>query len=213
VPIKIVFLDCDGTLTRVKSSWEYLHRRLNLWEGLAEEYERLYLDGKIDYYEFCKRDAQLWAGIPVKEIMRIIEEIHLMPGAKEMVRAFKEMGLVTAIISTGLSLLVNRVKDLLGIDYAESNELLSFDGALTGEIRIKVEQNKKDKVVKKMLNELALRKEEALAVGDGIGDLSMFESVGVSIGFNPDKTVLKSVKYPIFGETLEDVIPIVKRYV
>ena len=50
---KIVFLDCDGTLTKVKSSWEYLHRRLELWTENADEYQELFRQGRIDYHEFC----------------------------------------------------------------------------------------------------------------------------------------------------------------
>jgi phosphoserine phosphatase len=57
MPIKIVFFDCDGTLTKVKSSWEYLHRRLELWTDKADAYQVLFREGKIDYNEFCRKDA------------------------------------------------------------------------------------------------------------------------------------------------------------
>ncbi|MCX7857423.1 MAG: HAD family phosphatase [Deltaproteobacteria bacterium] len=210
--MKIVFLDCDGTLTPIKSSWEYIHRRLNLWNDLAEHFQSLFFKGKIDYYEFCKRDAQLWKGLPLEKVLKIISEIPLTPGAKEMVNAFKQWGLTTGIISTGLSFLVNRVKDLLCIDFAESNELLALSGFLTGEIRINVEQNKKDAVVKRILNELGIEAEKAIAIGDGIGDISMFQSVGLPIGFNPDEATIPFLKHYIFSDTLKDLIPILERY-
>ncbi|MCX5802835.1 MAG: hypothetical protein NTU69_04770 [Proteobacteria bacterium] len=50
MPIIIAFLDCDGTLTKVKSSWEYLHRRLGLWKNNADSYQKLFREGEIDYY-------------------------------------------------------------------------------------------------------------------------------------------------------------------
>ncbi len=208
----IVFFDCDGTLTPIKSSWEYLHRRLNLWDGLAEKFQTLYLEGKIDYHEFCKMDAMLWKGIHLDEVLRIVSEVPLTKGAFEMVKAFKEMGILTVIVSTGISFFVNRIKELLGIDYAEANELLFSNGRLTGEVKINVEQNRKDIVVKRILKKYGIAKEKAIAVGDGPGDISMFQSVGLPIGFNPDKTLMAHTKYQVFGEDLSDVIPLIKKF-
>lgn len=58
MPIKIVFFDCDGTLTKIKSSWEYIHRRLNIWNNNADKYQALFHSGLIDYDEFCRRDRK-----------------------------------------------------------------------------------------------------------------------------------------------------------
>ena len=60
--IKVVFFDCDGTLTAVKSSWQYLHERLGLWDDHAEEFQELFREGKIDYAEFCAGTEPLTAG-------------------------------------------------------------------------------------------------------------------------------------------------------
>ncbi len=79
---RIVFLDCDGTLTTVKSSWEYLHRRLNLWNGNADEYQTLFRQGVIDYREFCRRDALLWRGLSVGDLKSMIGEIPYQPARK-----------------------------------------------------------------------------------------------------------------------------------
>ncbi len=47
MPIKVVFFDCDGTLTKTKSSWEYLHRRLNLWTKNADAYQAFFRKEKL----------------------------------------------------------------------------------------------------------------------------------------------------------------------
>lgn len=44
---KLVVFDLDGTLTRERSIWEYIHVRLGKWYGFAEEYQRQFLAGKI----------------------------------------------------------------------------------------------------------------------------------------------------------------------
>ena len=59
---KLVIFDLDGTLTQERSIWEYIHKQLGKWYGFAEEYQNLFLAGKISYEEFCERDAQVWKG-------------------------------------------------------------------------------------------------------------------------------------------------------
>jgi phosphoserine phosphatase len=195
--IRIVFLDCDGTLTTVKSSWEYLHRRLELWTNNADEYQVLFRQGRIGYHEFCRRDALLWRGLSVEAVESVIGEIAYQPGARELVARLREAGVITVIISTGLSLLVEKVQKELGIDLAFSNDLLVRDGCLSGEISIRVDYDLKGPIVRGTLERFGLSREEASAIGDGEGDRGMFEEVALPIGFNinggslifPERTV------------------------
>jgi len=187
--IKVVFFDCDGTLTKVKSSWEYLHRRLGIWDNHADEYQRLFGQGLIDYDEFCRRDALLWKGFALREIMEMVNEIPYQDGVKEAVAALKQMGISTAIISTGLSFVVARAKAELGIDMAVSNELLTDRGLLTGETRINVPYGHKGYWVESFLNSLGVDRLSSCAVGDGEGDREMFEAVGLAIGLDPEPSV------------------------
>ncbi len=184
MPVKIVFLDCDGTLTTVKSSWEYLHRRLGLWTENADEYQELFRQGTIDYHEFCRRDALLWRGMNVGSVLPILEEIPYQPGARELVRSLKGAGVITVIVSTGLSFLVEKVKHELGIDHTFANDLLVSRGELSGEIRINVDYDMKGRIVRTMLRDFGIAFDEASAIGDGEGDRGMFEEVRLPIGFN-----------------------------
>lgn len=194
---RIVFLDCDGTLTKVKSSWEHLHRELDLWNENADEYQALFRQGHIDYHEFCRRDALLWKGFPLSEIESIVNNIPYQEDAGELVRLFKERGIRTVIISTGLSFLVDKVKRDLEIDRAFSNALGVVDGNLSGEITINVDYDKKGPIVRQVLREFGYAFDEACAIGDGEGDKGMFEQVAIPIGFNmnmasgafPERTV------------------------
>jgi len=34
---KLALFDLDGTLTTERSAWEYIHRRLGVWDGQAEK--------------------------------------------------------------------------------------------------------------------------------------------------------------------------------
>jgi phosphoserine phosphatase len=212
VPIVIAFLDCDGTLTKVKSSWEYLHRRLGLWENNADSYQKLFREGEIDYYEFCKRDALLWKGLPVSKVMDVMAEIPYQEGAEETIGSLRGMGITTTIVSTGLSLLVDKVKRDLGAHIAIANDLLTKNGHLTGDIRINVEYNKKGQLVEKILDNMKIKREEACAVGDGEGDTGMFEAVGLSIGFNPHPHILPLLGNALYTASLFNITEIIRNY-
>ncbi len=211
--IKVAFFDCDGTLTEVKSSWEYLHRRLNIWDNNADHYQALFRAGKIDYHEFCRRDALLWRGLPVAAVTKVLGDIPYQPHAHETIQALREKGVATVILSTGLSLLVDKVRQDLGIDLSLSNELLADKDFLTGGIRINVDYNRKDGIVKAVLDQMRLHKEEACAVGDGEGDTGMFEEVGLSIGFRLEKNLPK-VPDRMIGRsgTLLDIIKMIENH-
>jgi phosphoserine phosphatase len=212
MPIRVVFFDCDGTLTKTKSSWEYLHRRLNLWTKNADAYQALFREGKIDYNEFCRRDALLWRGLPVSMVYQLISEIAYQETAAESVSALKKSGIFTVIISSGLSLLVNRVKEDLSIDTAHSNELVSRVGLLTGDIKINVGYNQKGPLVREILEALGLQKEEASAVGDGDGDKGMFDEVALPIGFVPNGGFSSCSGHTHLARGLGDAVRLIKGY-
>jgi phosphoserine phosphatase len=210
--VKIAFLDCDGTLTRVKSSWEYLHRRLEIWDDKADEFQKLFRAGAIDYHEFCRRDALLWKGLPVSLVKEMVEDIPYHEGSREAIEAMRAMGIHTVIVSTGLSLLVDRVRDDLGIHMALSNDLMSENGKLTGDIRINVDYEKKGVLVEKILAERGLTPADACAVGDGLGDMGMFKAVTLPIGFHPEESMLPHLRHASYGDSFMDVVDIVKRH-
>jgi phosphoserine phosphatase len=210
--IRVAFFDCDGTLTRVKSSWEYLHRRLNIWDDKADQYQAQFRRGEITYHEFCRRDALLWRGLPVSRVAKILRGVPYQPGSRETIRALRERGVITVILSTGLSLLVDRVKKELGFDMALSNEVLSEDGCLTGEIRIGVDYEKKGQLVQKILADIRVAKAEACAVGDGEGDVGMFEAVGFAIGFQPHESLVRVLHGAIHHGSLLELLPMIENH-
>ncbi len=212
MPIKIAFFDCDGTLTKVESSWEYIHRKLNIWESNADEFQRLFREGSIDYSEFCRRDALLWKGLALPEVLKIAGQIPYQEGAKETVAALKEMGIFTVIISTGLSFVVDKVRDELGIHMSLSNELLTKNGFLTGETVINVEYDKKGYWVNKILKDMCIDRSAACAIGDGEGDKGMFEAVSLSIGFHPCSDMWPFLTHFIKNGSLTNMVDIIKDY-
>ena len=113
------------------------------------------------------------------------------------------------ILSSGLNLLVDRVKDDLEIASAVSNRLAEKDGIITGGIEINIDHDKKGLWVRKILAEKGISREEAAAVGDGEGDRGMFEEVGLAIGYHPSENVLPFVDHALFNGSFSDIIEVI----
>jgi phosphoserine phosphatase len=205
---KIVIFDLDGTLTQERSIWEYIHIRLGKWYGFAEEYQKQFLAGRISYEEFCERDAKVWKGMKMEELLEIVKTVPFHPGADELIRYLKEKGLKLALVSSGLSILSNWVHQRYRFDYSVSNDLLHENGVLTGKVRIQVYYDKKAEWVKRILEKFDLRPKEVIAIGDSRGDLDMFQMVGFSIAFNSSCQDLEKIaNVCIPSQNLADIIP------
>ncbi|NWG02293.1 MAG: HAD-IB family phosphatase [Syntrophaceae bacterium] len=205
---KLVIFDLDGTLTQERSIWAYIHKKLGKWYGFAEKYQNLFLAGEISYEEFCERDAQVWRGMKVEELLAIIKTVPFHPGVDEIITNFKRKRLKLAMISSGLSLLTHWVHEKYGFDYSVSNDLLHENGILSGKVKVQVYYDKKAEWVEKILKQFELRPEEVIAIGDSSGDIDMFERVGYSIAFNSSCSELDRIaSVCIQGQDLEDIIP------
>ncbi len=205
---QMVVFDLDGTLTRERSIWEYIHKRLEKWYGFAEEYQKQFLAGEISYEEFCEHDAQVWKGMKVGDLLEIVKTVPFHTGADELITYLKQKGLKLSVVSSGLSVLSNWVHQKYGFDYSVSNDLLHENGVLTGKVRIQVHFDQKAEWVKRILEKFKVRPEEVIAIGDSKGDLDMFQMVGFSMAFNSsceDLDRIASVCIP--SQNLADIIP------
>jgi phosphoserine phosphatase len=205
---KLAVFDLDGTLTQERSIWEYIHKRLDKWYGFAEAYQKQFLAGEISYEEFCRRDAEVWKGMRVDDLMEIVKSVPFYKGLDELIAYLKEKGLKLALVSSGLSVLSDWVHEKYGFDYSVSNDLLHENSILTGEVRIQVRYDKKAEWVEKILARFGLSSEESLAIGDSKGDLDMFQKVGFSVAFNSSCKDLEEVAtHCVQSENLADIIP------
>ena len=205
---RLVIFDLDGTLTQERSIWEYIHKKLGKWYGFAEEYQKQFLAGKISYEEFCERDAQVWKGMRVDELLEIVKTVPFQSGVDELINYLKQKGLRLSVVSSGLSLLSNWVHEKYGFDYSISNDLLHENGVLTGKVKIQVYYDKKAEWVEKILKQFGVRPDETIAIGDSKGDIDMFQMVGFSVAFNSSCQDLDQIaSVCISGKNLADIIP------
>ncbi len=207
-PYKLVIFDLDGTLTKERSIWQYIHEQLGKWTGFAEEYQNLFLANSISYEEFCERDAQVWKGMRVDELFAIIKTVPFHDGLDELIHHLKQKGLKLAMISSGLSLLSNWVHEKYGFDCSVSNDLLYENGVLTGKVKIRINYDKKAEWAEKMLKRFGINPEETIAIGDSKGDVDMLQMIGFSIAFNSSCQELDQIaNICVRSQNLADIIP------
>jgi len=206
--LKLALFDLDGTLTKEKSAWEYIHRRLGVWEGYAEKFQQAFLRGEIDYHRFCELDAAIWKGMKVSDLKGMLQDIPLYHGIEDLVSYLRSQGAKLGIISSGLSFLSEWVKEKYGFDYEVANELGVTNGLLNGAIKVNVHYDRKGEWVQEAQRRFNARKEEVLAVGDSTGDMAMFQMAGFSIAFNSFSDKLNALAdVSIRSLDLRDLIP------
>jgi len=182
---RAILFDLDGTLTPVTSVWRHIHERLGLWENEALRHQEAFERGDIPYEEFCARDAAHWKGMAESDLRVITDAIPYRPGVHECVAVLKAQGLVVGVISTGLTILIERVMHELDLEYAIANRLVTKAGVLTGEVKVNVEHGRKGEAVDLFCGQFGVDYREVITVGDSDGDISMFEHSGFSVAFNP----------------------------
>ncbi|MCG8402335.1 MAG: HAD-IB family phosphatase, partial [Firmicutes bacterium] len=183
--LKLAAFDMDGTITGERSSWEYLHRRLGIWEGQAQKYQELFLAGDISYEEFCRLDAAMWRDMPLAQVYAILDEIPLDGSAPKLLDRMLESGAHLVLLSTGLKLLADRLTGSLGFKTRLANELVHREGKLTGDIIVHVSThppgNTKGHHLRECMRLAGASPRETVAVGDSAGDLEMFQEAGLAI--------------------------------
>jgi phosphoserine phosphatase len=206
---KIVVFDLDGVLVDTISSWGYVHSHY----GVDNEDSFLaYFDGKIDDYEFMRRDIAIWKRlepeVDIKTIKEILYEVPIMKGALETLRTIKDNNMTVAIISGGLMLLANRINELVPVDYIFANDLeVDSSGKLTGEGILNVPLRNKEKVMKELLERLSIDPFESVAVGDSVVDSKMLEYSGLGIAYCPlDERISDSADLVIRDRDLRKIL-------
>ena len=107
--IKLIAFDLDGVLVDGRGSWHEVHEGLGTLE-LSEKNAKEFYEGKITFEEWAKKDVELWHGVEIKKIERILSKTKLMRGASETLRTLKKRGYKGKII------LISAYPNLIGVE-------------------------------------------------------------------------------------------------
>lgn len=178
----------DGTLVRYagaefESSWGALAAAAGV-AAASRALVREFFPQRDAYAEWVRRDAALLAGVVVSAVSRELFPAPYARGVREAIDALRgrcSMG----ILSSGVDLVANWIRDDLGLDFALANALRIDDGRFTGEGETRVALWQKGDVLATLAAEQGFDLEETCYVGDHLNDIPAMERVALAIAANP----------------------------
>ncbi len=142
--------------------------------------------GDIDFETSLRQRVSLLKGLDVTVLEQVFEQrLQLNPGAMLLIKALQTKGIKTALVSGGFTFFTDRLKAQLGLDYTMANVLQQHNGRLTGEVEGSIcgAQAKAD-FLHARCQELAIKPEQTVAMGDGANDLLMMREAGLSVAYH-----------------------------
>ena len=163
--------------------------------------------GELDFAESLKQRVALLKGLPEAALQSVINErLTLNPGAQEWIAACKANNIKTMVVSGGFTFFANHVQQLLGLDYAVSNTLEIVDGKLTGQIVGDiVDAERKAQELVKLRDNLGLKADQTIAIGDGANDLEMMAVATAGVAYHAKPVVQAQATYALNFNGLDAV--------
>lgn len=202
----LVAMDMDSTLLAIESIDEIAD--MHGVKPQVSEITQRTMRGEIVFAESLRQRTALLRDLDEDALQRVYDErVRLSPGAEKMLLRMKSAGIRTMVISGGFTFFTDRIKAKLDLDYSAANMLEVADGKLTGKVLGEIiGAHGKAEVLKKVRDELGLKREQVIAIGDGANDLKMMEEAGISIAYHAKPIVQENATYAINHVGLDGVL-------
>jgi phosphoserine phosphatase len=180
-------------------------------EEEVKEITREAMNGKLNFGQSLKKRVSLVKGLPMEKVKELVSRLRLTEGAEETIKELKKRGYIVGVVSGGFTVATDRIKDILGLDYAYSNELIENDGILTGEVRGPImDEDAKGKILEEIAKKEGIDLKDTVVVGDGANDISMFKKAGLKIAFCAKDILKKNADVAIEKRDLREILKYVK---
>ena len=199
-------MDMDSTLISIECIDE-IADMVGIKPQVAAITERA-MQGELDFAQSLRQRVALLKGLSESDLMRVLNErLTLNPGAVEWIAACKKNNITTLLVSGGFTFFADKVKAMLGLDYAVSNQLEIVDGKLTGGIigDIVDAQRKADELCQ-LRDRLGLTAAQTIAIGDGANDLKMMGVAGIGVAYHAKPIVQTQATYALNHSGLDGVM-------
>ena len=168
------------------------------------------IKGSINWEEGLQKRIDILKGLSFDICQEVADELPIMNGAKELCKSLKDAGWKVMAVSGGFTIMTDRLKKELGLDFIFSNELIFKDGKLDG-VTINVDSDKA-KSAKIKIEEWEQNKEDIVVVVDGANDIKLFDICGLGIAFCA-QDIIKNIANEIIEERdLSKIIQIINNH-
>ena len=158
------------------------------YAGLKDKVARITeraMQGELDFSGALRERVRLLAGLDQRELSRCLDErVHVTAGAETLVQTMRAGGASCLLVSGGFLSFVNPIAEAVGFDRVKANRLVFVGGKLSGEVGDPiVDAMSKQEALIEAREQLGLKREDVLAVGDGANDKLMIEEAGLGIAY------------------------------
>ncbi|PKO91863.1 MAG: phosphoserine phosphatase SerB [Betaproteobacteria bacterium HGW-Betaproteobacteria-1] len=204
--IGLVVMDMDSTLISIECIDE-IADLCGLKPQVAEITESA-MRGEIEFAESLRRRVKLLTGLDESALQRVIDErLQLNPGALEWIACCKQHNIKTLLVSGGFDFFAERVQAMTGIDHVRANSLEIIDGKLTGHVLGNiVDAQVKADALTQLGQQLGLKQDQIIAVGDGANDLKMMAAAGAGVAYHAKPIVQEQASYALNHSGLDGLI-------
>jgi len=184
---------------------EKVNKENKIWEITKKG-----LEGKIDWVEGLKQRVELLRGMDYNTCIQVANSLPIMIGAREACRALKDAGWKLMAVSGGFSIITDRLKKELCLDFVYSNELVFKDGKLDGVI-VNVDSDKAKTAMIK-IREWDEKKENITAIVDGANDVKLFDISGFGIAFRAQDLVKDLATVTLDEKDLSKIVGLINTH-
>ncbi|EEH34887.1 phosphoserine phosphatase [Paracoccidioides lutzii Pb01] len=169
------------------------------------------MSGQLDFAESLKARVRLLKGVPADVFEKLKPIITIAPGARELCRGLKTLGLKLAVLSGGFQPLADWLAGELGLDYAFANHLeidpktQTLTGNLVPEHPI-IDAVRKRNLLRTLAEENGIAIKQTLAIGDGANDLLMLNEAGLGIAWRAKSKVQLEAPARLNGTSLVEIL-------
>jgi len=204
--IGLVAIDMDSTLISIECIDE-IADMLQLKPQVAAMTESA-MRGEIDFALSLTQRVALLTGLEQNALQRVYDErLKLSPGADRFLATLQQHKIKTLLVSGGFSFFTDKLKPRLKLDFTASNTLEIVDGKLTGKVLgTIVDAQGKAEHLKRLRDQLGLKHEQVIAIGDGANDLKMLNEAGIGIAYHAKPVVRAQTTYAINYSGLDAIL-------
>jgi phosphoserine phosphatase len=184
---------------------EKMNKENQIWEITKKG-----IEGKIDWVKGLEERVHLLRGIDYDTCVEVANSLPIMTGAKEACLALKNAGWKIMAVSGGFTIITDRLKKELDLDFVYSNKLVFKDGKLD-DVIVNVDADKAKAAVIK-INEWDEKKENIITVVDGANDVKLFDVTGFGIAFRAQDLVKDLATVTLDEKDLSKIIGLINTH-
>lgn len=181
---------------------EKVNKENEIWEITKKG-----IQGVINWEDGLRTRIRALRGLDYATCREVADSLPIMTGARKACRILKSRGYRIIAVSGGFTIMTDRLKRELQLDYVVSNELIFTDGRLD-DVHINVDSDK-SKSAKNIIKQWGEKKDDIICVVDGANDLKLFDISGMSIAFRAQDVVKDRATAILDEKNLVRIIPLI----